>query len=229
MVTINLVKGAALGLAATVLVSVGPAISAELKSVVEIKKEYAGKVVNLTSPGGNPLTITFKPDGTLDGEVEGDGGRTFRDSGKWRIPEAGKLCWNWYNWQRGQENCLNLVKEDGISDHEKAGKKKLTEKEIRTTLIDHTIYGNTAFNSIFTDNRQFAIYYHPDGRFWYSCCEHSDWTTNWQGSWKIAKNELCIVRKRDGREFCRAFFRDGKKLVTDTAEINRIEKGDKFN
>ena len=75
-----------------------------------------------------------------------------------------------------------------------------------------------------TDSRVFAVYYHPDGRYWFSCCEHNDWDFSSQGTWKIAGNELCSVRNRDGRKRCFTYFLDGKKLLTDTTEIYRFEK-----
>ena len=90
--------------------------------------------------------MMFKPDGTLEGEVVG-GAEIYRDSGIWWVPEAGKLCRRWNNWQDGRETCTKQVKSGVISDHEKAGKRKLSDSEIKSALIDHTIYGKAAFNS----------------------------------------------------------------------------------
>ncbi len=173
------------------------------------------------------MTVTYNPGGKLDGIFEGSG-QIYTDTGKWWVPEAGKVCQQWNRWQDRRETCFKMVKRGAISDHEKAGKKKLTEKEIRAELIGHSIYGRTAFNSRWTDSRVYAVYFNPNGKYWFSCCEHNDWGFIGGGKWKIVKGKLCQVRKRDGREFCRAYFRDGKKLLTDTAEIFSIEKGDKF-
>lgn len=225
MKTINLIGIAAI--AAVAVVSGSNVIAKDFKSVSDIKKEYSGKVVKFTNSSGNPMSFTYNPDGSVDGAVNSST-RVYTDSGRWRVPETGKLCRQMSRWSEGSEVCYNVFKEDAQSIHEKAGLRPLSEEELKTLMVDHTLYGRAKFHSRWTDGRVSALYIHPDGRYWASCCEHNDWKRSFQGKWWIKDGQFCNQNVYRSEPRCYKYYRDGKALVTEKREYYRIEKGDKF-
>ncbi len=61
------------------------------------------------------MTIEFKPDGTVDGEIHNIRARwtEFQD-GKWWTEKNGVFCYQWRSWRRGRKQCFSLkLQKDG--------------------------------------------------------------------------------------------------------------------
>jgi hypothetical protein len=78
-----------------------------------LKRTVTGNTVNLDTPLGIAIPITFHGNGTMSGQagvlayILG----TEKDRGRWWV-ENGKLCQRWFNWLDAKPNCMR-VQQDG--------------------------------------------------------------------------------------------------------------------
>jgi hypothetical protein len=100
-----------IGLAALALLA-GPA-EAEMKKLtgVEIKTAFSGARAYSTVEGGRIFQVDYKPDGTIEGLLEGrvnarQGGRS--DTGKWWV-DGDTLCRKWSSFGEGKEDCASVA------------------------------------------------------------------------------------------------------------------------
>jgi hypothetical protein len=79
-----------------------------------IKETVAGKTVDLDTPLGSPITVTYKENGSLSGTAGTALGvylGASSDRGRWWV-DNGRLCQKFFKWLEGETNCLRL-KQDG--------------------------------------------------------------------------------------------------------------------
>jgi hypothetical protein len=77
-----------------------------------MKQTLAGKTVQLKTPFGVSIPISFQPNGLMSGKA---GVLTYflgaeQDRGRWWVSD-GKLCQKWFKWLDAQPNCMRLAKE----------------------------------------------------------------------------------------------------------------------
>jgi hypothetical protein len=78
-----------------------------------LKHTVNGKTVNLDTPLGIAIPITYHGNGTMSGQA---GVLAYilgkeKDRGRWWV-EGGKLCQRWFNWLDAKPNCMR-VQQDG--------------------------------------------------------------------------------------------------------------------
>ncbi|MDE1951435.1 MAG: hypothetical protein KGL51_03525 [Betaproteobacteria bacterium] len=93
----------------------GAAHAADTLTPQQISEELVGKTLvgrnNLSGDKpSRPVVLQFKPDGTMDLEVQTQRG-IWTDSGRWHLSDTG-YCVTWDKFQSGQERC-NTVQSDG--------------------------------------------------------------------------------------------------------------------
>jgi hypothetical protein len=75
-----------------------------------IKEAVTGKTVNLDTPLGTPITITYKDNGTMSGTAGAAlsiylGASS--DRGRWWVAD-GRLCQKFFKWLEGETSCLRI-------------------------------------------------------------------------------------------------------------------------
>lgn len=79
-----------------------------------LRDQLPGAQINLDTPLGSVIPITFGADGTLEGRA---GAVAFflgaqQDRGKWWV-EGSKLCQQWNTWFDGRKNCVQVFRTHG--------------------------------------------------------------------------------------------------------------------
>jgi len=77
-----------------------------------MKQTLAGRTVQLDTPFGVSIPISFQPNGLMSGKA---GVLTYflgaeSDRGRWWVAD-GKLCQKWFKWLDAQPNCMRLAKD----------------------------------------------------------------------------------------------------------------------
>lgn len=107
-----ILSGFALGLMA----ASGTALAAETLTPQQISEQLVGKtLIGRDHVSGDkpsrPVVLQFKPDGTVDYEVEIQANKKSTDTGRWHLSDTG-YCVTWAKFKSGQERC-NTVQRDG--------------------------------------------------------------------------------------------------------------------
>ena len=71
----------------------------------EIATSVSDQKLEARTANGREIIVTFDPDGTMAGRMEGS-----RDRGKWWV-ENDQFCRQWNNWRDRKENCYTVVKD----------------------------------------------------------------------------------------------------------------------
>jgi hypothetical protein len=98
-----------LSVAFSLLFLAGQALAAEPVSSEEIKSLYSGRVAEGVTGKSIPVTVTYLPDGRLEGRRVYNNNKL--DLGKWWVPSDGTLCIRWNKWRKKQEICNQIEKE----------------------------------------------------------------------------------------------------------------------
>ena len=89
--------------------AIGPAAAAELLTGAMLRQNLPGAQININTPLGSVIPVTYGKDGSLYGRAGAVafflGSQT--DRGKWWI-EGSRLCQQWNTWFNGRKNCVRV-------------------------------------------------------------------------------------------------------------------------
>ncbi len=98
-----------LSVASSLLFLAGQVLAADPVSSEEIRSLYSGRVAEGLTGKSVEVTVTYRPDGQLEGRKRKD--KRPLDTGKWWIPNDGTLCIQWKQWRKQKEICNQIEKE----------------------------------------------------------------------------------------------------------------------
>ncbi len=98
-----------LSVASSLLFLAGHALAADPVSSEEIRSLFSGRVAEGVTGKSAPVTVTYLPDGQLEGRMRTSRGKF--DKGKWWVPSDGTLCIQWDKWRKNKEICNQIEKE----------------------------------------------------------------------------------------------------------------------